>query len=82
MGRGNHPWKKNKHFVLKTDREAYVCDWSPGHEPRFQFFFESGHGSMLHKIRWSGQAMSRCTIWRGQDKSDNVTLYGLGGVKL
>ena len=59
-GRGNQPWKKNEHFVKKTERDAYFCDWSPGDEPRFQCVFESRHGSMLERIRRRRE--QRCSL--------------------
>ena len=53
------PWKKNEQFPKKMVREAYFCDWSPGNEPRFQFFFER-QGSVFDRIRRRGE--QRCSL--------------------
>ena len=38
-------------ILSRKRREAYFCGWSPGDESRFQWSFESRHGSMLERIR-------------------------------
>ena len=58
--RWKRPWKKKEHFAMQAEREAFFCDWSLGDEPLFQGFFESGHASMLERIR--RRRAQRCSL--------------------
>ena len=60
-GCGNYFGRKNEYFSKRVEKEAHVCDWRSGYEPRsLGFFFESKHNSMLERVRRRRE--QRCSL--------------------